>query len=248
MRPGRADVVAEQLLELVLDGTFPVGGALPSESELAALFGVSRLTVREAIRSLVPTRVLDVQQGRSTLVNPTSRWSPLDGRLLLARSRVDGDPLLLSRRLMEARRAVELAIVELAAARRQDQHLERLRVLHEQMLEGHTRGDAVATAEADFAFHAALFEAADNVFLDALFEPLTSVLRVMRRETSAVPDFRSHAIDRHAAILRAVEGGDPLQARAAMEAHLQQTEEDVERFLGTDGDQAKETPTTSSSV
>jgi GntR family transcriptional regulator, transcriptional repressor for pyruvate dehydrogenase complex len=235
MRPGRADVVAEQLLDLVLGGTFPVGGPLPSESELAARFGVSRLTVREAIRSLVPTRVLDVQQGRSTLVNPTSRWSPLDGRLLLARSRSDGDPLMLPRRLMEARRAVEVAIVELAAVRRQEAHLERLRALHQQMLDGHARGDAAATAEADLAFHTALFDAADNVFLDALFEPLTSVLRAMRLETSAVPDFRSHALDRHAAILRAVEAGDPVQARAAMEAHLQQTEEDVERYLDLAG-------------
>jgi DNA-binding FadR family transcriptional regulator len=68
-----------------------------------------------------------------------------------------------------------------------------------------------------------------------LFEPLTSVLRTMRQETSAVPDFRSHALDRHAAILRAIEAGDPVQARAAMEAHLQQTEEDVERYLGLAG-------------
>ena len=50
-----------------------------------------------------------------------------------------------------------------------------------------------------------------------------------------MPDFRSHAIDRHAAILRAVEAGDPVQARAAMEAHLQQTEEDVERYLDPAG-------------
>src|SRR5438094_2167912 len=198
MRPGRADVVAEQLPDLVLDGTFPVGGPLPSESELAARFGVSRLTVREAIRSLVPTRVLDVQQGRSTLVNPTSVWSPLDGRLLLARSRVGSGPLLLLRRLMEARRAVEVAIVELAAVRRDESHLERLRTLHQQMIDGHARGDVSATADAALAFHTALFEAADNVFLDALFEPLTSVLRAMRQETSAVPDIRSHALDRHA--------------------------------------------------
>jgi GntR family transcriptional regulator, transcriptional repressor for pyruvate dehydrogenase complex len=231
MRPGRADVVAEQLLDLVLDGTFPVGGTLPSESELAQRFGVSRLTVREAIRSLVPTRVIDVQQGRSSLVNPTSRWSPLDGRLLLARSRVDGDPLLLPRRLLEARRTVEVAIVELAAVRRSGAQLDRLHALHQEMVDGHSRGDATATAEADFAFHAALFEAADNVFLEALFEPLTSVLRAMREETSSVPEFRSHALDRHAAILRAVAAGDPQAARTAMEAHLDQTEEDVEIYL-----------------
>jgi GntR family transcriptional regulator, transcriptional repressor for pyruvate dehydrogenase complex len=231
MRPGRADVVAEQLLELVLDGTFPVGSALPSESELAQRFGVSRLTVREAIRSLVPTRVIDVQQGRSSLVNPTSRWSPLDGRLLLARSRVDGDPLLLPRRLVEARRAVEVAIVELAALRRSEEHLERLSTLHQEMLDGHARGDVPATAEADLAFHAALFEAADNVFLTALFEPLTSVLRAMREETSSVPEIRSHALGWHAAILRAVAAGDPQAARKAMEDHLEQTEQDVEHYL-----------------
>jgi DNA-binding FadR family transcriptional regulator len=231
MRPGRADVVAEQLLELVLDGTFPVGSALPSESELAQRFGVSRLTVREAIRSLVPTRVIDVQQGRSSLVNPTSHWSPLDGRLLLARSRVDGDPLLLPRRLVEARRAVEVAIVELAALRRTEEHLERLTALHQEMLDGHARGDVTATAEADLAFHSALFEAADNVFLTALFEPLTSVLRAMREETSSVAEIRSHALDWHAAILRAVAVGDPQAARKAMEDHLQQTEQDVEHYL-----------------
>ena len=50
MRRGRADAVAEQLLKLILDETFLVGGALPSESELATRFGVNRLTVREAIR------------------------------------------------------------------------------------------------------------------------------------------------------------------------------------------------------
>ena len=225
-------MVAEQLLQLILDGTFPVGGALPSESELATRFGVSRLTVREAIRSLVSTRVIHVQQGRSSLVNPASQWSPLDGRLLAARSRVDSDPLLLPRRLLEARRAVEVAIAELAALRRQEAHVERLGQRHEEMVQAHGRGDVAATAEADLAFHAVLFEAADNVFLDALFEPLASVLLTLRRETSSVPDIRSHALDRHAAILRAVAAGDPQEAREAMRAHLVQTEEDLEHYLG----------------
>ncbi|WP_219412827.1 FadR/GntR family transcriptional regulator [Pseudonocardia nigra] len=234
MRQGRADVVAQQLLQLILDGTFPIGGALPSESELATRFGVSRLTVREAIRSLVSTRVIHVQQGRSSVVNPASRWSPLDGRLLLARSRAESDALLLPRRLLEARRAVEVAIVELAAIRRQESHVERLGALHEEMLQAHDRGDVSAATEADLAFHALLFEAADNVFLDALFEPLASVLRTLRQETSSVPEIRSHALDRHAAILRAVAAGDPEAAREAMQAHLMQTEEDLEHYLGPD--------------
>jgi DNA-binding FadR family transcriptional regulator len=234
MRQGRADTVAEQLLQLVLDGTFPVGGALPSEAELATRFGVSRLTVREAIRSLASTRVIRVQQGRSSIVNSPSRWSPLDGRLLAARSRAEGDPLLLPRRLLEARRVVEVAIAELAASRRSEHHIEQLTLAHDAMVDGHRRGDVAATAEADLRFHTLLFDAADNVFLSALFEPLASVLRTLRRETSSVREIRDHALERHAEILRAVVAGDPQRAREAMRAHLVQTEEDFEHFLGPD--------------
>jgi DNA-binding FadR family transcriptional regulator len=231
MARGRAVDVAEKLLRLVLDGTFPIGEPLPSEADLATRFGVSRLTVREAIRTLASTRVLDVQQGRSSLVNPASVWSPLDGRLLLARTRADVDPLLLPRRLLEARRAVEVAIAELAALRRDATHVEKLSAMHEQMVQAHARGDSAAVAETDLAFHGLLFEAADNVFLDALFEPLSSVLRTLREETATVAEFRSHALDRHAAILDAVVAGDARRAREAMQAHLVQAEEDLAEFL-----------------
>ncbi len=225
-------MVAEQLLQLILDGTFPIGGALPSESELAIRFGVSRLTVREAIRSLASTRVIQVRQGRSSVVSPAGEWSPLDGRLLAARSRLHPDPLLLPMRLLEARRAVEVAIAELAAQRRHESHVERLAALHDVMVDAHAAGDVATVADADLAFHEVLFEAADNVFLEALFEPLSSVVRSLRRETSAVPEIRSHALDRHAALLEAIAAGDPVAAGGAMRAHLLQTEEDVEHYLG----------------
>ena len=224
--------MADQLLQLILGGDFPVGGALPSEAELAARFGVSRLTVREAIRSLASTRVIGVQQGRSSIVNPPSQWSPLDGRLLAARSRAESDPLLLPRRLLEARRAVEVAIVELAAERRQDEHVKELTRLHRDLVEAHEREDVAAATEADLAFHGVLFEAADNVFLQALFEPLASALWSLRRETSSVPDMRSHALTWHQTILDAVAAGDGDAAREAMRAHLLQTEEDFAHYLG----------------
>jgi DNA-binding FadR family transcriptional regulator len=234
VRRGRADEVADGLLDLVVGGTFPVGGPLPSEAELATRFGVSRLTVREAIRLLASTRVIDVRQGRSSVVNPPSRWSPLDGRLLIARSQVESDRLLMARRLIEARRAVEVAIAELAALRREPSHVERLTQAHEDMTAAHARGDVEAATEADLTFHGLLFEAADNAFLTALFEPLASVLRTLRRQTSSVADIRTHALDRHAAILRAVSLRDAAAARDAMQDHLVQTEEDTVHYLGAD--------------
>jgi DNA-binding FadR family transcriptional regulator len=222
------------LLDLVVGGAFPVGQSLPSEAELAARFGVSRLTVREAIRLLASTNVIQVRQGRSSVVNAPTLWSPLDGRLLMARSQVEDDRLLLARRLLEARRAVEVAIAELAAIRREESHVQRLTRAHEAMADGHARGDVEAATEADLAFHGLLFEAADNAFLSALFEPLASVLRTLRRQTSAVEEVRAHALDRHAAILQAVVLRDAAAARDAMQDHLVQTEEDTVRYLGSD--------------
>lgn len=218
----------------MVGGTFPVGYPLPSEAELATRFGVSRLTVREAIRLLASTNVIHVRQGRSSVINEPTLWSPLDGRLLIARSRVESDRLLVARRLLEARRAVEVAIAELAAVRREESHVELLVRAHEDMTEAHARGDVEAATEADLAFHGLLFEAADNVFLTALFEPLASVLRTLRRQTSSVEDIRAHALDRHAAILQAVILRDAAAARDAMQIHLVQTEEDTVHYLGSD--------------
>jgi DNA-binding FadR family transcriptional regulator len=231
-RGGRAESVADELLQLVVDGTYPPGGTMPSEAELADRFQVSRLTVREAIRTLASTRVIRTQQGRSSVINSPDQWSPLDPRLLWARGQTTGEPLLLPRRLMEARRTVEVGITELAASRRNEDHLAKMVDLIEQMRQAHEQTDVDRYVEADLGFHAMLFEAADNVFLDALLEPLTSVLRTLRHQTSSVSDIRIHAIDWHAKILACVRDGDPDTSREAMRGHLMQTENDIVHYLG----------------
>jgi len=232
MRKGRAETVADGLLQLVMDGTYGPGTSLPSEAELAARFEVSRLTVREAIRSLASTQVIEVQQGRSSVINPVEKWSPLDPRLLKARGQASGDPLLLPKRLLEARRAVEVAIAELAAGRRSDEHIARLSAFLDLMRDTHRATDVPRFVEADLAFHHTLFEAVDNVFLDALFQPLSSVLRTLRHETSSVPEIREHAIEWHGKILARIAEGDPDGSRESMRDHLIQTENDMEHYLG----------------
>lgn len=230
MGASRAEEAADALLGLVLDGTYPPGSTLPSEAELASRFTVSRLTVREAIRSLASTQVIRVQQGRSSIINPVERWSALDPRLLRARGQVSGEPLRLPKRLLEARRVIEVAIAEMAAERRTETHLERLAATIAAMRESHDHGDVPAFVEADLAFHEELFEAADNVFLEALVQPLASVIRELREETSSAPETREHAIDYHGRILRRVADRDTGGAREEMREHLTLTEEYMERF------------------
>jgi GntR family transcriptional repressor for pyruvate dehydrogenase complex len=230
---GRTERAADALLELVLDGTFPPGSKLPSEAELAQRFGVSRLTMREAIRSLAATRVISVSHGKSSVITAADQWSPLDPRLLLARGGVTGDPLLLPKRLIEARRMVEISAAELAAERRTDEQISLMAGFVERMQAAHEEGDVARFVEADLAFHATIFEAVDNVFVDALFAPLEQVVRRLRAETSAVPDIRLHAIAWHTAILEKVTEGDPIGARESMRGHLFQTEDDMYAYLAS---------------
>jgi DNA-binding FadR family transcriptional regulator len=243
---GRTQRAADDLLELVLDGTFPPGSKLPSEAELAERFGVSRLTMREAIRSLAATRVISVSHGKSSVITSADQWSPLDPRLLLARGGVSGDPLLLPKRLIEARRMVEISAAELAAERRTDEQIAQMAGFVERMQAAHDEGDVARFVEADLAFHATIFEAVDNVFVDALFEPLEQVVRRLRAETSAVPDIRVHAIAWHAAILDKLVEGDPAGARESMRDHLFQTEDDMNAYLASsdrpDADGAESRP------
>ena len=196
--------VADGLVALVLNGTYPPGSTLPSEADLAARFNVSRLTVREAIRTLAASNLIRVQQGRSSVINRPDKWSPLDPRLLLARSQASAEPLLLFRKLIEARRTVEIGIAELAAIRRTEEQLQELQEHLQTMRQAHQSNDVNRFVDADIAFHNALFKAADNVFLDAVFEPLIAVLRTLRTATSSVSRIREHGIDWHDRILLAV--------------------------------------------
>lgn len=230
---GRTGHAADGLLGLVLDGTFPPGSKLPSEAELAERFDVSRLTMREAIRSLAATRVISVSHGKSSVVTPADQWSPLDPRLLLARGSVSGDPLLLPRSLIEARRMVEISAAELAAERRTDEQLSRMAGFVKTMQQAHDEDDVPRFVEADLAFHGTIFEAVDNVFVDALFEPLEQVVRRLRTETSAVPDIRIHAISWHSTILEKLDAGDSAGARETMRGHLFQTQDDMDAYLSS---------------
>ena len=235
VRTGLVDRLVGDLVDDIVSGVFPPGSVLPSEGELAERAEVSRLTVREAMTVLRTKRVLEVKHGRGTFVNPISLWSPFDPTLLAARS---GDAVgagALPKKLIEARRIVEVGVVELAAARRSEGDLATLAAVLERMKGAGE--DVDAFAEADIDFHQAILAAAGNAFIVALFDPIKQLVRAARRQTKGYSRIRARAIAAHTRILKAIRDKDPEAARWAMNDHLMQTEEDLDSIYVRDGDE-----------
>ena len=84
---------------------------------------------------------------------------------------------------------------------------------------------------ADLAFHDLILQASENVFVAVLFDPLHRVLEKRRTETSEVREIQAHAIGHHQNIADALASRDPHQARDAMDAHMQQTLDDLKTFV-----------------
>lgn len=236
-RPALADGLAEQLIDDVLSGKYPAESCLPSETEMAQQVGLSRLTVREAVKMLAAKGVVRVVHGRGTFVNAPSHWSALDPVLFLARSASDSDNFALPRKLLEARRVLEVAVAELAAQRRTKADLANIEEALIRMRSSAAAADVQAFVAADIAFHQHIVQAADNSIMAALFDPISQILHLTRHLTSFHASVRENAIDHHAQILAAIQRGAPKKAGAAMRKHLEQTENDLDTYVTPTGEE-----------
>jgi GntR family transcriptional regulator, transcriptional repressor for pyruvate dehydrogenase complex len=204
----------DKIQGLIISGSWGPGDRLPKETELAAQLGLSRNSLREAVRALSQLRVLEVRQGDGTYVTSLEPDLLLEStsfvsHLLLGESALE---------LFEVRRLLEGAAAALAAARIDSTGKEALRTKLEQMTETETVEELV---EADVDFHAIIAGATGNTFLTSLLASLSS--RTMRarlwrgREVDNALDVTR---DEHRRIYEAIVAGDPELARAAAMAHI----------------------------
>jgi len=217
-RTTAAGRVARELAGRIADGSLPPGSKLPGETVLARSLGVSRPTVREAIRTLAARRLLAIRARSGTYV--TAFPLPGEGALL---ELADDDPERLWE-LVEIRRLVDPAVAALAAARRNPASLAALAAALGKM-EG-AAGDAWAAAlEAYRSFFGELARAGRNALLAHLARSVLAVIldRLPRGERPAVGEYQSvlcGAPGLHS-IYSAVERGDGVGARGSTEQHLE---------------------------
>lgn len=203
-----------QILAYLAHGTLEVGDRLPAERELAARLGVSRPSVREAIKSLEAEGRLEVRHGQGVFV---TRFTPVQG--------LQGWMQVASLDISEAyamREVLEVPAARWAAERAQPQAIARVREAHDRLLE-RSRQEPVDFDQLqllDSAFHQSIVEAAGNRFLEQTQGVLGQVLvRGMSTTLSAKGRLEASRVD-HRAILDAIVAGDGPRAAAAARRHV----------------------------
>jgi DNA-binding FadR family transcriptional regulator len=212
--------VAQAIRERIASGEWVPGERMPGNRELAATFGVSMGSVREAISLLSAEGLVRSRAGLGTFITHDTLDSadmPKVAPAVEAKARLYDRSQI--EELLEARGILESQIAGLAASRATPADIERLKEIVGRMQEGVR--DPARFSEHDIQFHMALAEAAGNrVLLDSMVNIRTMLKRDM--ELSAEVGARRYgdlqfSIDSHRRVVEAIEGGDPDRARSEIE-------------------------------
>lgn len=220
-----ANQVREQLEEMIVERRLQPGDRLPAERELARQFGVSRTVVREAVRSLMATGLLEVRSGSGTIVRAPTAAAVSQSMALFLRA---GHPELDYRKVLEVRSILEVEIAGLAAERRTDEDIARMEQILEETLNATNREIYV---KIDIAFHSALAQATHNEMFSLLLDSVVEIMRKLREMAFDIPPAPNRAYKYHRAILEQVKNGNGDGARQAMREHLVEAEDTILRAM-----------------
>jgi GntR family transcriptional regulator, transcriptional repressor for pyruvate dehydrogenase complex len=218
--------VVDQILDRLKAGVIDEGDFLPSERSLAATMGVSRRTVRAAIKVLAGLGLVEVLPGSAGGVKVISIWVPDNlGDLRPEEPRADE---IFS--VLEGRRTLEPRIAQLAAVRGTDEHFEAMQRTID--LQWEHRNEREKVSQMNTRFHRLMWRAAGNESLDAAIKVIFRQLGIALDMTILNPDDTGASIKLHERTLAALRGGDPTEIDAAMDEHLSFLEEICESVLG----------------
>jgi DNA-binding FadR family transcriptional regulator len=210
-----SSAIAEQIRTAIITARLKEGERLPPERELAEQFGVSRVTVRDALRALETMGLVEVRVGARGGAFVTAPSGSLVAKTM-------SDMMMMSavapEDIVEARLIVELGTVTIACVRATDEELERLREL---CLEGREKLKAgTYTREHSWQFHGLLAQFAHNAAVDGLTQSFRSTLSLHPIRAREGRKAHERSVAEHLRIAGALERRDAAAARREMAHHL----------------------------
>jgi DNA-binding FadR family transcriptional regulator len=213
-----SQVIVDQIKALIRDGRLLPGDRLPSERELCQRFGVSRVTVREALRVLEATGLLTIRvgaHGGAFLTSPTTE------RLSEGLADLISVSTLTAANVTEARIIVELGILPLAVERATD---EDIAALFEMVDDAEQELEAGAyDVEMSAAFHIRVAQCTHNPAIAMLVQSFHGPLLMSLAEAHQSAPMNSRGIDEHRKLSQAIKDRDLAAAREIATTHLDRT-------------------------
>jgi GntR family transcriptional repressor for pyruvate dehydrogenase complex len=211
----RSAAVRNQLEAAIRRGEYAAGERLPSERELVEAFGVSRVSVREAIRSLEALGQVTVQHGRGVFV--TDRRSGL-GEPMARWLEIHRDETV---ELIDVRAALDATAAEKAVHRYREGEIEAIERAHNEFEAAVTSGaSADELVRLDGEFHLTIAEASGNRLLYDLLVDLNAYLSSHRHVALSADGRARGSLDEHSRVVEAILERDAERARDAMVEHL----------------------------
>lgn len=210
-----ADNLADELRNAIAAGDFPVGASLPSERELMARFGVSRASVREALRMLGAQGLIEVRRGRnggSYVSHPPMAFVIRSLDLFIRGQDIRFIDLVFGREAIEPAAAAQAA---LCRTPEQLAELERLTRVCEE-----THEDGPAFVRANIDWHVCVVEASNNPLFRTFMSSISTALHTATDREEFDQNTRKEVARVHRQILAAINDGDPEAARRRMLRHL----------------------------
>jgi DNA-binding FadR family transcriptional regulator len=220
-RTNLAETAAEAIRGEILAKRWNIGEKLPNEATLCATLSISRGTVREAVRVLASQGYLETRQGSGTFVRSTADLS----RPLTMACRAG------LRDQFEARLALDVEAARLACLRRTPAMIAELRALLAARGE-FDGGDRAAFVARDLAFHRAVVAASHNAAMMSIYEFFSASI-AQTIDATLGEDLPEPDIQAHAAIVNAIETGEPERADAAVRSFMAPVIRTLDRLLAS---------------
>jgi len=198
--------VLESIIQLLISGQMKPGDKLPTEMELMEILNVSRPVLREALSSLESLGVITRKTREGTFFNNKISSHPFSIMLSLAHDNLQA--------MVEARMALELGLITIAAEKISDEDLKRLK----QTIEIIENSKDQNYGEADIEFHRIIALSANNQIVEGMVDSLIVTLIKIDSEIKVREPERT--IEHHRAIYKALEKRDPFEAFHQMYLHL----------------------------
>lgn len=209
--PSLANVAAQNLQRLIADGTYPVGGALPSQRELSETLGISRACLREAISMLEALGLVRSHPGKGVFVTAGSARAAGDIPANTMNMRPEA--------IFQFRFVLEPAGACMAAADLKNS-AEPLREVQSNLEAALHRFDLVMAAEWDMEFHRRIAQLSGNEAFISVLQQFETQVAYSLQLPFANPGNIWEPADEHLAVIDAIAKHEPAAARTAMQTHL----------------------------